>query len=408
MLIKVRVNGQRQQITACEPAAQYGVNCCECEFEFASDEWRDLVKTAYFTNGGEVYSAVLDSEGRCKVPRAVLEKSGYFGFSVAGEKQDFRITTAKSELFVGDAVYGGEPEEEPPESAYDRIVAFAAEAAESAESAQSAAEELLQAAQSGEFKGDKGDRGEPGEKGEKGEPGEKGEKGDKGDKGEPGAKGERGEPGSDYVLTSADKEEISQLVELEAASEERLGGVKAAPAQEETLRCAIDAQGFLAVRDFCAWKKLADITLGEDTASVTVDTDAEGKPFSVKRLVLIVRANGSGANVKNREFIITTQKGRTAFPFQQIYCMSGGSFSSVISLEMLGEGTAYYKYDGCASNTPRPNSSASSKQAFGAGIAYAVGNASGEIDSFTLSCDSGGVAAGAMLGAGTIIQAWGC
>ena len=156
------------------------------------------------------------------------------------------------------------------------------------------------------------------------------------------------------------------------------------------------------------WKKIIDTPLGEDTASVTVDTDAEGKPFSVKRLVMIVRANGSSANEKDWEFIITTQKGLTSFPYQQIYCMSGGSFSSVISLEMLGEGTAYYKYDGCASNTPRPNSSASSKQAFGAGIAYAVGNASGEIDSFTLSCDSGGVAAGAMLGAGTIIQAWGC
>lgn len=49
----------------------------------------------------------------------------------------------------------------------------------------------------------KGERGYPGERGEKGDPGEKGDKGDKGD---------TGATGNDYVLTSADKQEIAEAV----------------------------------------------------------------------------------------------------------------------------------------------------------------------------------------------------
>lgn len=85
-------------------------------------------------------------------------------------------------------------------------------------------------------KGDKGDRGEKGEqgiqgvqgeqglKGDKGDTGAKGDKGDKGDTGATGAqgeqgiqglkgdKGDKGDAGDDYILTSADKTEIAQIV----------------------------------------------------------------------------------------------------------------------------------------------------------------------------------------------------
>lgn len=61
----------------------------------------------------------------------------------------------------------------------------------------------------GMLKGDKGDKGDPGPKGDTGATGPTGPKGDKGDTG---AKGSKGDPGDDYVLTSADKEEIADLV----------------------------------------------------------------------------------------------------------------------------------------------------------------------------------------------------
>lgn len=59
---------------------------------------------------------------------------------------------------------------------------------------------LENAKESGEFKGDKGDKGDRGERGEQGVKGEKGERGIQGEKGE------------DYILTSADKTEIADIV----------------------------------------------------------------------------------------------------------------------------------------------------------------------------------------------------
>jgi hypothetical protein len=56
---------------------------------------------------------------------------------------------------------------------------------------------LEKAKERGEFKGDKGDKGDRGEQGVKGEKGEQGIQGEKGD---------------DYVLTSADKNEIADIM----------------------------------------------------------------------------------------------------------------------------------------------------------------------------------------------------
>lgn len=61
----------------------------------------------------------------------------------------------------------------------------------------------------GKYKGDKGDKGDRGEQGIQGIQGEQGLKGDKGDTG---AKGDKGDAGDDYILTSADKTEIAQIV----------------------------------------------------------------------------------------------------------------------------------------------------------------------------------------------------
>ena len=61
-------------------------------------------------------------------------------------------------------------------------------------------------------KGDTGATGAKGDKGDKGDTGAKGDKGDKGDTGAKGDKGDKGDSGEDYVLTSADKLEIADLV----------------------------------------------------------------------------------------------------------------------------------------------------------------------------------------------------
>lgn len=61
-------------------------------------------------------------------------------------------------------------------------------------------------------KGEKGDTGPQGLPGTKGDKGDTGAKGDKGDKGDTGETGPQGPAGQDYVLTTADKQEIAGLV----------------------------------------------------------------------------------------------------------------------------------------------------------------------------------------------------
>ena len=199
MIIEIEVSGQRQSIVSAAYSAQHSENCLECSFSFTTPEWQGLVKTAHFKSdsGGDVYSVVLNDD-RCLVPSAVLEEDGYFSFSVVGEKEDYRITTAAVSVLNRKAVYGGEPQQEPEETQYQQIVALAADAVSAAESAQSLAAQLKSDADSGKFKGEKGDKGDPGEQGPqggKGDPGAQGPQGEKGDPGEQGPQGEKGDQG---------------------------------------------------------------------------------------------------------------------------------------------------------------------------------------------------------------------
>jgi len=185
MIIEIEVSGQRQSIVSAAYSAQHSENCLECSFSFTTPEWQGLVKTAHFKSdsGGDVYSVVLNDD-RCLVPSAVLEEDGYFSFSVVGEKEDYRITTAAVSVLNRKAVYGGEPQQEPEETQYQQIVALAADAVSAAESAQSLAAQLKSDADSGKFKGEKGDKGDPGEQGPQGEKGDTGEQGPAGNDGE--------------------------------------------------------------------------------------------------------------------------------------------------------------------------------------------------------------------------------
>lgn len=196
MIIEIEVSGQRQSIVSAAYSAQYSENCLECSFSFTTPEWQGLVKTAHFKSdsGGDVYSIVLNDD-RCLVPSAVLEEDGYFSFSVVGEKEDYRITTAAVSVLNRKAVYGGEPQQEPEETQYQQIVALAADAVSAAESAQSLAAQLKSDADSGKFKGEKGDKGDPGEQGPQGEKGDTGAQGPQGEKGDTGAQGPQGEKG---------------------------------------------------------------------------------------------------------------------------------------------------------------------------------------------------------------------
>lgn len=429
MIIEIEVSGQRQTIVNTAYSAQQSENCLECSFSFTTPEWQGLVKTAHFKaeSGEKVYSVVL-SEDRCLVPSAVLEEDGYFSFSVVGEKEDYRITTGAVSVLNRKAVYGGEPQEEPEETQYEQIVALAANAVSAAESAEELAAQLKADADSGKFKGEKGDTGPQGPQGEKGEKGdtgatgaqgpqgEKGEKGDtgpqgpqgekgeKGDTGATGAQGPQGEKGDAYLLTDSDRQEIASLVEIPAANENSIGGIKAKAADGETLLAAVDENGFLLTKDFNSWKKIASFTASEDIAQVEITQDMQGNPFSVENLVILIRGVGSAANTSGaKEFQLYTVSGSESFssaPYQRIFQPQGSSFSSLIRLSTLTDSEAVYTYNGAQENTPRPNSNSGSVQ--GAGISYSVG---GKFISYIkIKCGT----AGYLLGGGSSVEIWGC
>ena len=138
--------------------------------------------------------------------------------------------------------------------------------------------------------GPKGDTGEPGPKGDTGPAGPTGPKGPKGAKGDPGERGEtgatgpmgpqgdrgpkgdKGDPGDDYTLTQQDKEDIAGLVDV-----------------------AVDNE------------LIAYVTVPEDTANFTINTDINGQPFNLRKGAILVDAPATLTG--NRDYLSTNAEG---------------------------------------------------------------------------------------------------
>lgn len=167
ILISVEVENQKISINKI-----YSIRETEgyikCEFKFATDDWSGTVKTAYFKNAcTKAITAQLLENDACFIPSEALTAAGYIEFSVAGEKANYRITSAIAEFYNGDTIYGGEPSDPTP-SQYDQIIAQTAAAQTAAENAEKIADEIQEKAESGAFNGKDG---APGPAGPQGEPG---------------------------------------------------------------------------------------------------------------------------------------------------------------------------------------------------------------------------------------------
>ena len=83
--------------------------------------------------------------------------------------------------------------------------------------------------------------------------------------------------------------------ELPAATADALGGVKAEPATEaDTQPVRIGADGMLFTTPGGGgekWETIVDYTVPEDCAQVTLTTDVNGNPFSLKKAVALFRFN---------------------------------------------------------------------------------------------------------------------
>ena len=164
ILISVEVENQKISINNID-SIRKTEGYIKCEFKFTTDDWSGTVKTAYFKNAcTKVITAQLLENDACFIPPEALSDAGYIEFSVAGEKENYRITTSIAEFYNGDTIYGGEPSDPTP-SQYDQIIAQTAAAQTAAENAEKIADEIQEKADSGAFNGKDGAPGPQGEPG---------------------------------------------------------------------------------------------------------------------------------------------------------------------------------------------------------------------------------------------------
>lgn len=160
MQIEVEVKGQRIKRINSPGSVEGTLNYLTCHFTFDGAEWENTVKTAYFQNpaSGEKYPKILADDGTCTVPWEALTDQGFVKFSVAGERENYRITTGIESFYNSETVYGGNPSEPPTPDQYDQMIALAQETKEIAESVRSDAD-------AGKFDGEPGKPGDPGKDG---------------------------------------------------------------------------------------------------------------------------------------------------------------------------------------------------------------------------------------------------
>ena len=163
MQIEVKVQGQKIERLNSPGAVEDTLNYLTCYFTFDGEEWDNTVKTAYFRNpaSGKTYSQILAEDNTCTVPWEALTDKGFARFSVAGEREDYRITTNVESFCNSGTIYGGNPSEPPTPDQYDQMIALAEQTKEIAESVRRDADE-------GKFDGDPGEPGKPGAPGRDG------------------------------------------------------------------------------------------------------------------------------------------------------------------------------------------------------------------------------------------------
>lgn len=160
MQIEVKVQGQKIERLNSPGSVEDTLNYLTCHFVFEGEEWDDTVRTAYFQNpaSGEKYPKILADDGTCTVPWEALTDKGPIRFSVAGERENYRITTGIESFWNSGTIYGGKPSEPPTPDQYDQMIALAEQTKEIAESVRSDAD-------AGKFDGEPGKPGTPGRDG---------------------------------------------------------------------------------------------------------------------------------------------------------------------------------------------------------------------------------------------------
>ena len=129
---------------------------------------------------------------------------------------------------------------------------------------------LAQAKESGEFDGPQGPKGDTGAQGEQGPKGDTGDTGPQGETGPQGPAGPTGPAGAGLDVTGAT---VGQTVKISAVDD---NGV---PTAWEPVDMASGGGGNV-------WEPIVEIELSDAASTITVDKDANGNPFALKRVMI--------------------------------------------------------------------------------------------------------------------------
>ena len=346
---------KNQNVNLCyDDVVSDSVKYLKIRFEF-SDDWSGYTKTAIFHNEQlDTTFTVLMASGEplyvgediCLVPHEVI-KPPFFTVSVFGISGESTITADAKRIIVHESGYAqGQTPAEPTPSEYERIAQLAAAASETAAS-------VREDADNGLFKGDKGDKGDTGERGATGLQGEKGDKGDKGDKGEKGARGDTGYQGvgiydiqideGDLIVSTRDPKtgivvvDNKGQVKGEKGDKGDKGDAGDTPdmsnyyTKSETYSAG-SIDGFLAAKQNALtagnnitilnnvisakgdnWRTVSDLTLSEATGLVTINTDSNNQPFTLKQMRIYIYIPQKADAVTTNGYLEATTLGQSGY-----------------------------------------------------------------------------------------------
>jgi len=122
MELQFQVTKQNIKRTDGQTPVSDSVKYLSAAFNFDSSDWDNTTKTATFRSGSDVYTALLDANGKCLVPWELI-RAGKLKVSVYGDgANDYRITADSVDVTIFASGYTeGDPSQQPTPTQYEQL-----------------------------------------------------------------------------------------------------------------------------------------------------------------------------------------------------------------------------------------------------------------------------------------------
>ena len=128
MELQFQVTKQSIKRTDGQTPVSDSVKYLSAEFNFDSSDWDNTTKTATFRSGVDVYTVLLDANGKCLVPWELI-RAGKLKVSVYGDGADeYRITADTVDVTIyGSGYSDGQESQHPTPTQYEQLASAIAE-----------------------------------------------------------------------------------------------------------------------------------------------------------------------------------------------------------------------------------------------------------------------------------------